>query len=185
MTVIEAGGTTSSDVLDAFRRGDPAAVRAFYVKYRRLVTSVAYRALGRRDLAEDAVQQTFIRAWQAADRIEVDRDPAPWLVTIARHVAIDIYRYESNRRTRQHTARELGRDSVVAGPDLVALDVVWRVRHAIDGLPPKLAEIVRLQYLVGLTQAEISAKLEIPVGTVKSRSRRAYRDLVTQLASFR
>jgi RNA polymerase sigma-70 factor (ECF subfamily) len=185
MTVIEAHGTTSSDILDAFRRGDPAAVRAFYGKYRHLVYGVAYRALGRRDLAEDVVQQTFIRAWQASERIEVDRDPAPWLATIARHVAIDIYRYESHRRTRPHTEREHGRDSVVAGPDLVALDVAWRVRDAIDRLPPKLAEIVRLQYLEGLTQAEISAQLEIPVGTVKSRSRRAYRDLLTGLASLR
>jgi RNA polymerase sigma factor (sigma-70 family) len=185
MTVIEADGTTSSEVVDAFRRRDPTAVRAFYVQYRRLVYAVAHRVLGRRDLAEDAVQQTFIHAWQAADRIEVDRDPAPWLATIAKRVAIDIYRYESHRRTQPETARELSRDLVVAGPDLAALDAAWHVRRAVDALPTKLAEVVRLQHLDGLTQAEISEKLDIPVGTVKSRSRRAYRVLVGRLATFR
>src|SRR5256885_4453734 len=52
--------------LDAFRRREPGAVRALYRGYGRLVYAVAYRVLGRRDLAEDAVQETFVRAWQAA-----------------------------------------------------------------------------------------------------------------------
>jgi DNA-directed RNA polymerase specialized sigma24 family protein len=47
------------------------------------VYAVAHRVLGHHDLAEEAAQQTFVRAWQAADRIDVDRDPAPWLATIA------------------------------------------------------------------------------------------------------
>ena len=46
-----------------------------YREYGRLAYAVAYRVLGRDDLAEEAVQQTFVRAWQAADRIDVDRDP--------------------------------------------------------------------------------------------------------------
>jgi len=72
------------ETLLAFRRGDPQAVRVLYREYGRLVYAVALRALGRADLAEDATQQTFVRAWQAADRIDVDRDPAPWLATIAK-----------------------------------------------------------------------------------------------------
>jgi RNA polymerase sigma-70 factor, ECF subfamily len=52
-------------------------------QYGGLVYAVAHRVLGHHDLAEEAAQQTFVRAWQAADRIDVDRDPAPWLATIA------------------------------------------------------------------------------------------------------
>jgi RNA polymerase sigma-70 factor (ECF subfamily) len=184
MTVIAANAATSSDVVEAFRRRDPAAVRAFYVEYRPLVYAVAHRVLGRHDLAEDAVQQTFIRAWRAGDRIDVGRNPAPWLGTIAKRVAIDIYRYETKRATRTDAARDLGRNMVDAGPDPAALDVVVRVRRAIAALPTKLAEVVRLQHLDGLSQAEISEQLGIPVGTVKSRSHHAYRLLMTRLATF-
>src|SRR3977135_1302215 len=67
-----------SMLLDAFRRRDASAGRAMDREYGRLVYAVAHRALGRHDLAEEAVQQTFMNAWRAADRIDVDRDPAPW-----------------------------------------------------------------------------------------------------------
>ena len=100
-------------------------------------------------------------------------------------VAIDIYRYETNRATRTDASRELPRDIPDAGPDLAALDTALRVRSAVASLPTKLAEVVRLQHLDGLSQAEISEKLGIPVGTVKSRSHHAYRLLVTRLANFR
>jgi hypothetical protein len=74
--------------LAAFQRGDASGVRAVYEQYGRLVYAVAYRVLGQRELAEEAAQQTFVRAWQAADRIDVDRDPAAWLATIAKRVAL-------------------------------------------------------------------------------------------------
>src|SRR5262245_50198234 len=67
------------DDLEAFRRGDPAATRTLYQAYGRLVYAVAHRVLGSHELAEEATQQTFVRAWQASDRIDVDRDPAAWL----------------------------------------------------------------------------------------------------------
>ena len=88
-----------ADSLDAFRRREAGGVRALYREYGRLVYAVAHRVLGQHDLAEEATQQTFVRAWQAAERFDVDRDPAPWLATIAKRTAIDIYRREARRPT--------------------------------------------------------------------------------------
>ncbi len=172
--------------LDSFRRGDADAVRELYREYGRMVYAVAHHVLRRRDLADDAVQQTFVRAWQAADRIDVDRDPAPWLATIAKHVAIDISRYEDRHRGTP-LADEDWRDgvAVTVPPDLGVVDLVWRVRRAIDALPPKLTDIVRMQHLDGMTQPEIAEKLGLAVGTVKSRSHRAHRILELQLQSLR
>ena len=141
-------------------------------------------ALGQHDLAEEAVQHTFVNAWQAADRIDVDRDPAPWLATIAKRAAIDIYRRESRRPAKA------GSDSGMrerAAPTLSAdaLDAVWHVRRAIDALPADEATIVRLQHLDGLTQREISEKLGLALGTVKSRSHRAHRSLAGLLGHLR
>jgi RNA polymerase sigma factor (sigma-70 family) len=173
-------------VLDAFRRRDPAAVRTMYREYGRLVYAIAHRVLGRHDLAEDAVQQTFVNAWRAADRFDVERDPAAWLATIAKRVAVDIYRSEARRPATALGDVALSDPAVVTlPPDVDKLDAVWHVRRAIDALEPDEATIVRLQHLDGLTHTEISDKLGIALGTVKSRSHRAHRKLGRLLGHLR
>src|SRR5947207_14378908 len=84
--------TPSASVLAAFVRREPTAVRVLYRAYGRLLYAVAHRVLLRDDLAEEAVQQTFVRASQPADRLHSTRDPAPGLATIATPAAIDLYR---------------------------------------------------------------------------------------------
>jgi RNA polymerase sigma-70 factor (ECF subfamily) len=173
-------------VLAAFRRGEASGVRALYREYGGLVYAVAHRVLGRHELAEEAAQQTFVRAWQAADRIDVDRDPAPWLATIAKRAAIDVYRREARRPA--NALNDVAADDpalVSLPPDLDALDAVWHVRRAIDALPLEEATIVRLQHLDGLTHNEISEALGIALGTVKSRSHRAHRKLAALLGHLR
>ncbi len=173
-------------VLASFRRGEATGVRAVYGAYGRLVYAVAHRVLGHHELAEEATQQTFVRAWRVADRLDVDRDPAAWLATIAKRVAIDVYRREA--RTPARALNEVAADdpALVSLPaDLDALDAVWHVRRAIDALPPVEATIVRLQHLEGLTHNEISDQLGIALGTVKSRSHRAHRRLAALLGHLR
>ncbi len=175
-----------ANVLRAFQRREPEAVRTMYREYGRLVYSVAHRVLGRHELAEDAVQQTFVQAWQASDRIDVDRDPAPWLATIAKRVAIDMYRRDSRRPATPLDSVAPNDSGVISlPPDLASLDAVWHVRRAIDALEPEEAAIVRLQHLDGLTQAQVAEKLGIPVGTVKSRSYRAHQKLAELLGHLR
>jgi RNA polymerase sigma-70 factor (ECF subfamily) len=175
-----------SMMLDAFRRRDASATRAMYRAYGRLVYAVAHRALGNHDLAEEAVQQTFLNAWRAAARIDVDRDPAPWLATIAKRAAIDIYRREQSRRTTALSDLAANNPALVTlPPDLDTLDTVWQVRRAIDALSPDEAVVIRLQHLDGMTQQEISEKLGIALGTVKSRSHRAHRNLAGLLGHLR
>lgn len=175
-----------SAMLDGFRRREAGAARAMYREYGRFVYAVARRAVGRHDLAEDVVQQTFLNAWRAADRIDVDRDPAPWLATIAKRAAIDSYRRERLRPSIALADVAAGDRSLVsAPPDLEALDAVWQVRKAIDMLSPEEATVVRMQHLEGMTQVEISEKLGIALGTVKSRSHRAHRRLAELLGHLR
>jgi RNA polymerase sigma factor (sigma-70 family) len=175
-----------SAMLAAFQRREPSAVRAMYRDYGRLVYSVAHRVLGRHDLAEDATQQTFVNAWRAADRIDVDRDPTSWLATIAKRAAIDIHRREARRPTTALGDVAANDRAVVSlPPDLETLDSVWQVRKAIDGLSPDEATIVRLQHLEGMTHAQISEQLGLALGTVKSRSHRAHRHLADALEHLR
>ena len=93
--VPDAGLDTA--VMERFRTGDDDAVRELYRQYGRLVFTIAVRILGDRQLAEDATQQTFLQAWRAASTFDPGRDPAPWLATITRRVAIDMQRSEARR----------------------------------------------------------------------------------------
>lgn len=167
--------------LIGFRSGDPDAVRAVYRAYGGLVFTVAYKTLGSRDLAEEATQETFLKVWRAAATFEPARQLGPWLATIARRTAIDLYRREVRRRTER-----LDDDMEAALVD--AKDTifdVWAVREAIDELPPLEREVVRLQHLESLTHAQIGLRVGVPVGTIKSRSFRAHRRLAARLGHLR
>jgi len=176
-------------VLEAFGRREPSAVRLVYREYGQLVYAVAHHVLGRHELAEEATQQTFVQAWQAADRFDIDRDPAPWLATIAKRVAVDIHRREARRPAQPSsdisTMVDRSGALMTQSPDPDSLDAVWRVRKAIDALSSEEATIVRLQHLEGMTQTEIADKLGIPLGTVKSRSHRAHQQLSRLLGDLR
>jgi RNA polymerase sigma-70 factor (ECF subfamily) len=95
-------------------------------------------------------------------------------------------RYESRRHASPLPDVD-GRDGVAVSvlPDFGAVDLVWRVRRAIDSLPPKLTDVVRMQHLEGMTHPEIAEKLGLALGTVKSRSHRAHRILASQLRDLR
>jgi RNA polymerase sigma factor (sigma-70 family) len=74
---------------------------------------------------------------------------------------------------------------VALPPDPEALEAVWHVRRAIDLIPADEATIVRLQHLEGMTQSAIAQELGVPLGTVKTRSRRAYGRLAVLLEHLR
>ena len=176
----------TADDVAGFRRGDPDAVRAVYRAYGGLVFAVCMRTLGSRDLADEATQQTFVKAWRSASQFDASRELGPWLATIARRTSIDIHRRESRRPTAPLEDVPPTDSSVVELPVGVERSYeVAEVRAAIDSLPADEREIVRLQHLEELTHTEVAERLGVPVGTVKSRSFRAHRHLAARLGHLR
>lgn len=164
--------------------GDPEAVRQLYDRFGRAIFAVGYKALGDRSLAEEVVQLTFLKAWRAGTRFDPSRELAPWLYTIARRTAIDLYRREA-----RHAAPE---PEVDVEPDLAALPPsfedlweVWEVRSAIDRLPDAERHVIEAMHYHGHTMQEIAEQLAIPLGTVKSRTHRAYGRLAAVLGHIR
>jgi len=160
-------------LMDRFRRGDHDAVRALYEEYSRPIFAIALRSLGDRMLAEEVVQQTFVKAWRAAARFDPELDPAPWLYAIARRVAVDAYRRE--KRHRENRREET--DMAVLPPSFERLWETWEVRSAVDELPAEEKAVIEATFYRQLTHAEAADDLGIPVGTVKSRSHRAFKRL--------
>jgi RNA polymerase sigma factor (sigma-70 family) len=172
------------DLAARFASGDAGAIRVVYQVYGRLVYSIAYRTLGDAGLAEDATQQTFVQAWRAAATYDPSRALGAWLTTIARRAAIDVYRRE--RRHRNLESIDSSDSALVTlPPSAEQIYDVIEVRQALSELPVHDRELIRLQHYDELTHTEIATRLDIPLGTVKSRSFRAHRRLAGLLGHLR
>jgi RNA polymerase sigma factor (sigma-70 family) len=174
-----------ADVASWFASGDPDSVRVVYQSYGRLVYAIAYRVLGDNGLAEDATQQTFVQAWRAADSYDPSRSLAAWISTVAKRVAIDVHRRERRHRNLDDIDTADSSSLVTLPPSAEQIHDVAEVRRALDELPDPDRDLIRMQHFDELSHAEIATRLDIPVGTVKSRTFRAHRRLAGLLAHLR
>jgi RNA polymerase sigma-70 factor (ECF subfamily) len=170
--------TSEREIVRQFVAGDPQAVRTLYQRYAGPMFTVAYRALNDRGLAEEAVQQSFLQAWRASHRFDPERDVAPWLFTITRRVAVDLYRRERRHRHQDPLEREIAE----LPPGFETAWTAWEIRRALDEMPADEREVLEVTHFMGLTHEETAQRLGIPVGTVKSRSHRAHRRLAALLS---
>lgn len=173
-------GGDDAEMLRGFAAGDDAAFARVYRRYCGPMFAVALATVGRRDFAADVVQQAFVQAWRAAASFSAGSDIAPWLFTITRRAAVDLW-----RRERRHVlagSEDQVVDEVVPGPSLDEAWEAWQVRQALDELPTAERDVVHLAYIEGLTHQETADRLGVPLGTVKSRSHRAHHRLGRLLA---
>jgi RNA polymerase sigma factor (sigma-70 family) len=172
-----------ADLALALLEGDEAAIRTLYERFGALVFTVANRMLNDRQRAEEVTQHVFLQAWRNAEQFEPGRDFAPWLATIARRAAIDVLRREQRRPAGSLEVADPSDSALVTLPPSVEqIETVWSVRMAIDALEPDERQIVKMQHVDGHTHAEIAERLDLALGTVKSRSHRAHRRLANRLA---
>ncbi len=180
-------GATSTDGADcraddalrqAFHDGDVDALGRVFDLYSRPVWGVAMGVLRDRQLADEATQEAFMRAWRAADRFDPNRSLAPWLMTIARRTALDVLRRE-NRPTRGDHEPE--QDAVVHLPGIERAWETWEVKAALEQIPEEERQVVWFAHFHGMSHPQIADQLGVPVGTVKSRSFRAHKRLASLL----
>ena len=165
-----------------FAAGDIRAIAEIYDRYSGSVYTVALSRLADRQLAQEAVQDVFVKAWRAAATFDPERPLSPWLYEIARRSAADIARRERRRpATTLLSAATPATDVVTFGDTWEA----WEVRRALTELPVDELELVRLTHFIGLSQSQIAERLALPIGTVKSRMHRAHRRLARRLAHLR
>jgi RNA polymerase sigma-70 factor (ECF subfamily) len=157
---------------------DLAAFRALYGRYGNLVYSTVLRIVRDPQIAEDMVQEIFLRLWRRPESYVANRGRfATWLTSVSRNRAVDELR-SRKRRFRYETAspEEQERELPAPGADDPALtaelsDQRRLILAALDGLPPEQRQIIELAYFGGLTQQEIAERLSQPLGTVKTRIR--------------
>jgi RNA polymerase sigma-70 factor (ECF subfamily) len=162
---------SDGELLQRIGHGDRDAFNVLYHRFVRPVFALALRRLGDRGRAEDATQETFASVWRSAASYRPERGPgAPWLYAVARNAIVDRTRSRSEPPTEppDEASPEPGPPEKAEGSWLA-----WRVHRALQDLPDKERLLLELAYWSGLSQSEIADFLDIPLGTVKTRTRSA------------
>lgn len=170
-------------LIAALVAGETEALGALYDRHARVLFSLIVRIAGDRDTAEELLQEVFLRAWQQAHAFDETRGTVRcWLQSIAHNLTLN----ELRRRQRRPQVQQRAASANPDGDDFAgcvdagqhpAVDAWCAVRnaglaHAVDQLPPGQRAVLAL-YAAGFSQSEIAAALGEPLGTVKSRMRRA------------
>jgi RNA polymerase sigma-70 factor (ECF subfamily) len=158
--------------------GDSRALDTLYNRYARVVYSAALRILGSAELAEEVVQETFWRVWRRSGTFQSERGQvSSWILGIAHNLAIDELRRQRARPSPVYDQedRPVLRDMEDSRVDVAgaALDQEQRqlISAALSQIPSEQREAIELAYFSGLSQSEIAAQLQNPLGTVKTRIR--------------
>jgi RNA polymerase sigma-70 factor (ECF subfamily) len=171
-------GLDDEELMQRLFYRDLNAFRALYDRYGNLAYSTALRVVRDPQIAEDMVQEIFLRLWRKPESYVAQRGRfATWLTSVARNRAVDEVR-SRGRRYRHETASPEEQEREVAGPErddpamTVELSDQRRIIvAALKELPNEQREVIELAYFGGLTQQEISERLDQPLGTVKTRIR--------------
>lgn len=149
-----------------------------YRRYAKRIYGLGLHLLGDRGLAEDLVQETFVRLWRSSPRFDPDRGSVKTFVfTLARRAAVDLWR----RRRDPHAVAAHGPEQAVDDDSFEELLLSLELRDALDELTANHREVLELHYRADLTQQQIADRLGIPLGTVKTRTYHALRALKRQL----
>lgn len=162
------------------QNGDTAAMKLLYNKYKNLLFGLIVSILKNREEAEDCLQEVFTQAWEKAGQFDASRGKVyTFLVTMARNKAID--------RTRSRAFKDSNKEDHVINnedfsltlegefnnphEDMELAERAEMMRNALNQLSKKERKVLHVAYFNGMSQSEISKKLDIPLGTVKYRMR--------------
>ncbi len=168
-------GDIEAALLGRLGQGDERALAELYDRLSSLAYGLALRIAGHPDLAEDAVQDAFLRVWHRAERYDPARGaPRPWFLRLVRNVAIDQMRARGARDRAEHrSAVEPVEVPHQERPDeaVVRRQRATIIRQALADLPQEQRRAIEIAYFEGLSHAEIAARENTPLGTVKTRIR--------------
>ncbi|CAN5571028.1 sigma-70 family RNA polymerase sigma factor [soil metagenome] len=162
------------------RPGTEAELRREYAEHGGNLFAMAYRALGDRGLAEEVVQETFVRAWRAADRFDAEKSSRKnWLFTIARNLIVDAARRRSKQPPPARTPgseeddEAIGRAEDTAEKAILAIEV----EEALHRISDEHRHVILEVHYRGKPYSDIAREMGVPSGTLRSRMYYALKSL--------
>jgi RNA polymerase sigma-70 factor (ECF subfamily) len=165
--------TVDRDLMSRVAARDGVAFARLFEVHGPMTLGVLLRILGRRSEAEEVLQEVFLQVWMQADRYdEVRSTPRGWILMLARSRALDrLRRRDSLRRREEAAGLESSGEAIppMGTERLETLERRHQVTSALGALSPDQRRCIELAFFEGLTHTQIAARLEAPLGTIKSR----------------
>jgi len=153
--------------------GDRQAFETLYRSIGPRLHGVALRFMGRSDLAEEVLQESFVRIWSNASRYQAHLSaPLTWMINITRNQAIDQLRKHRERPLSDLEEQTLIDESPSADEQLNSTREASALNHCLETLEGMQRQAIRMAYFQGLSCAELAEHLAAPLGSVKSWIRR-------------
>ncbi|MCA0320421.1 MAG: sigma-70 family RNA polymerase sigma factor [Proteobacteria bacterium] len=168
--------TVAIDLKDALARcgrGEKAALRVIYESECPAMIGVALRIVKRRELAEEVVQEAYVKIWRNAHRYDPELGPPKaWLYAIVRNQALNVLRDGRREDLVDEVPEDMG-SAVEAYQAIERLPDASALRRCLDGLEPRRRASLVMAYVDGFSHGEIAGRLAVPLGTVKAWIRRS------------
>jgi RNA polymerase sigma-70 factor, ECF subfamily len=171
---------TSEQLLTHIAEGSEIAFETFYDRHSGAVYALARKILRTTTDSEEVTQDVFVRVWNKADEYDSSRGTVmAWLMTIAHHIAVDVFRRNRNRQTDELDDAAINAASHATDASEVALDRMMAAK-ALAMLEVSDRVVLEALYFEGLSQSQLAARTGLPLGTLKSRARGALQRLRAQ-----
>ncbi len=153
---------------------DPEAFTYLYDHYSSALYGVIFRIVNDDDLAEDVLQETFIRIWKNLDSYDASKGRLfTWLINLTRNYAIDTYRSKDFRQQNKNQKVDDSVSSINLQTQVNSKVDHIGLKETVSKLRPEYIQVIDLLYFKGYTHEEVAKEFNIPLGTVKTRIRAA------------
>ncbi|MDW5288200.1 RNA polymerase sigma factor [Formosa sp. PL04] len=169
-------------LIEQFQKKDEKAFEALYNMYATNIHGVIYNIVRDQDIAEEIMQDVFIKAWHKAESYSAEKGRFfTWILNIARNAAIDKTRSKSFKNKKQNLDAQFFVDILQHSDNLDEKTDAIGIGKFVSKLAKKCIEVIELLYFKGYTQKEASETLEMPIGTIKTRNRNCINELRTMV----
>ena len=169
---------SEEDLVRALKGQETIAIQALYDMYSGALLGVISRIVQHAEVAEDLLQETFIKIWNSADNYDSSKGRLfTWMINVARNLAIDKLRSKDFRNSSKNQDIENNVDFIDSQKRLTFNADTLGLREMVTALKPEFNDVLNMVYFKGYTHVEAAEELNLPLGTVKTRIRMAIMEL--------
>ncbi|PKQ46407.1 RNA polymerase sigma factor [Confluentibacter flavum] len=167
-------------LVEQFKQKDEKAFETLYNMYSKSMHGVIYNIVRDNDIAEEVMQDVFVKAWHNASSYSSDKGRFfTWILNISRNAAIDKTRSKNFKNSKQNLNSDFFVDILETSDSLDNSTDAIGIKKFVTKLAEKCKKVIELLYFKGYTQSEVSETLDMPIGTVKTRNRQCIQELRT------